>query len=287
MPLQHMNVSSTERLSGDGDTLPRSQMSSTTSLHEASNVESSLVSSMMDTPQQSPVPDMDDLRLPPLPSDIPDDYGSTTNLAEPQPRRSREGVDTVAPPQPSSSTNLPLPMNSRPPEPTPNNSKPRREAQPLTLEETQVAMDLSFAVVNELYNLSSAWNIRRTLLVAAKNFINLETIRSLIQESVIDANTSDTAVAGYIKQIQDSAVPTPEQLRAWPAPLTDDEKEALRRKARALLIERGLPPALTGVMGNAASREALGRVFDALQMENVARGLMWGLLVQGVRVVCQ
>ena len=40
-----------------------------------------------------------------------------------------------------------------------------------------------------------------------------------------------------------------------------------------------------GVMGQAATGEALGRVFDCLQIEEVARGLLFGLILQVVRIV--
>ncbi len=150
-----------------------------------------------------------------------------------------------------------------------------------------MAVDLLFAVVNELYNLSSAWHIRRTLLLAAKNFLKLDSIRSLVQETLLDATTTDAAVAGYIRQLEATAVPSAEQLRAWPPPPSADEKAAARARARRLLMERGLPPALTGVMGNAASREALARVFDCLQVEEVARGLVFGLMMQLLRVLSQ
>jgi hypothetical protein len=42
---------------------------------------------------------------------------------------------------------------------------------------------------------------------------------------------------------------------------------------------------LTGVMGQAATGEAMGKVFDSLQVEEVARGLIFGLLLQAVRAV--
>jgi hypothetical protein len=48
-----------------------------------------------------------------------------------------------------------------------------------------------------------------------------------------------------------------------------------------------MPAALNGVMGQAASGEALGRVFDAVQMPGVARGLVFGLVLQGLRAVTQ
>lgn len=80
-------------------------------------------------------------------------------------------------------------------------------------------------------------------------------------------------------------MPTEEELKAWPKELGAEEKEKLRLRARKLVIERGVPPALTGVMGQAATGEAVGRVFDCLQDEKVARGLMFGLLLQGIKVI--
>ncbi|KAK3062968.1 hypothetical protein LTS18_003021 [Coniosporium uncinatum] len=80
-----------------------------------------------------------------------------------------------------------------------------------------------------------------------------------------------------------NALPTEEELKLWPPPLTDEESEKLRRKARKLLVERGMPAALVGVMGVQATGEALGRVFDALQVDRVARGLIFGLVLQAVR----
>ena len=65
------------------------------------------------------------------------------------------------------------------------------------------------------------------------------------------------------------------------------DKERLRVKARKLLVERGMPSALTSVMGQAASGEALGRVFDCLQEGRVARGVMFGVVLQGLRGVTQ
>ena len=38
-------------------------------------------------------------------------------------------------------------------------------------------------------------------------------------------------------------------------------------------------------MGAAASGEALGKVFDCLQVPEVSRGLVFGLMLQALRVV--
>ncbi|KAL4889124.1 PXA domain-containing protein [Aspergillus ambiguus] len=168
---------------------------------------------------------------------------------------------------------------------------PRTRSSPITQDETRIAVELIFAVINELYTLSSAWNIRRTLLNAAKSYIlrpgnpNLETIRGLLQESMIDANTTDETIAFYLLKMRENALPTEAELKAWPPPPDDAEKERLRDSARKALAQRGLPQALTSVMGAAASREALEKVFDCLQYEPIARGFVFSVLLQALRAV--
>ncbi|OAA71549.1 DDHD domain protein [Cordyceps fumosorosea ARSEF 2679] len=157
--------------------------------------------------------------------------------------------------------------------------------------ETRVAVELIFAVINEMYTLSSAWNIRRTLLTAAKSFLlrpgnpSLLTVQTLIQSSVLDAYTADAGIAEQLRKVRENSMPTEEERAAWPAELTNEEKEQLAAKARKLLIQSGVPAALMGVMGQAATGEALGRVFDCLQIEEVARGLIFGLILQAVKVL--
>ena len=154
-----------------------------------------------------------------------------------------------------------------------------------------MAVELLFAVINELYTLSSAWNIRRTLMTAAKSFLlrpgnpSLSSIQSLVQQSVLDANTTDGALAAHVRKLRANALPTEAERAAWPAEATDAEKEELRAKARRLFIQSSVPAALMGIMGQSATAEALGRVFDCLQIEEVARGLFFGILLQAVRVV--
>ena len=168
---------------------------------------------------------------------------------------------------------------------------PRRKQMPITADETQIAVELIFAVINELYTLSSAWNIRRTLLNAAKTYIlrpgspTLETIRGLLQESMIEAHTSDDALGEYLKKLRENALPTEDELKAWPAPPSDEEKAQLRETARRLFVQKAIPQALTSVMGAAASREALEKIFDSLQVETVARGFVFSLMLQGLRVL--
>ncbi|KAM0303143.1 hypothetical protein ACHAPM_003935 [Fusarium culmorum] len=228
---------------------------------------------------------LDFSKLPPPPDQIADDYGLPENhgdmqyngaKGQSQERKTSQEIPTP-PPSVTSGKRASL--------------KPAKQYTTLSEPETRVAVELLFAVINEMYTLSSAWNIRRTLLTAAKSFLlrpgnpSLLTVQSLIQKSVIDANTSDSGIAEQLRKVRENVMPTEQERAAWPAELTTDEKEQLRIKARRLLIQSGLPAALMGVMGQAATGEALGRVFDCLQIEEVARGLLFGLILQVVRIV--
>ncbi|RDW90900.1 PX domain protein [Aspergillus mulundensis] len=162
---------------------------------------------------------------------------------------------------------------------------------PITEDETRMAVELIFALINELYSLSSAWNIRRTLLNAAKSYIlrpgnpNLETVRGLLQESMIDCYTNDDALGAYLAKLRKNVLPTAEELKSWPPAQSDAEKERQREAARRTLVQKGLPQAITSVMGAAATREALGRVFDSLQVDIVARGFVFAVLLQALRAM--
>jgi len=235
---------------------------------------------------------LDNIILPPPPSDMADDYrmlGATSSTTQSrnesaQPRASISTTSTLRSPEKStiSLVSAELGMVSK---------KPRKVSTPFTEEETRVVLELMFAMINELYTLSSAWNIRRTLLTAAKTFLlrpgnpSLASIQSLIQESVISSNISDEGLAAHLRKLRENTMPTEEELKAWPKEPSPEEKEKLRLRARKLVMERGIPPALSGVMGQAATAEAVGRVFDCLQDETVARGLMFGLLLQCIRII--
>lgn len=223
---------------------------------------------------------LDHVRLPPPPDEIPDDYESPGNTADAS----------------ISLNEAVLSVNNT--SPTPGGTIKRSAAPKLlkahsqmTEGETRVAVELLFAVINEMYTLSSAWNIRRTLLTAAKSFLlrpgnpSLLTVQSIIQSTVLDAYTSDSGIAEQLRKIRENSMPTEEERAAWPAEMTTEEKEKLATKARKLLIQSGVPTALMGVMGQAATGEALGRVFDCLQIEEVARGLIFGLILQAVKVL--
>lgn len=251
------------------------------------------------------------ISLPPPPSEITDDFDMSPKTAKPIPHpfsdaKLPESVtrtqtnelrasspSQTAPRTPRRDTISTKPLEAEQPPAQPSRPKKVRKQPPLTESETTVVIDLLFAVINELYTLSSAWNIRRTLLQAAKTFLlrpgnpQLESIRQLIQTSVLDENTGSAGIAVQLRKLRANTMPTEEERATWPAELNDEQKEALRVRARKLLVERGMPAALTSVMGQAASGEALGKLFDCLQIEDVSRGLIFGLLLQGVRAITQ
>ncbi|KAK5096067.1 hypothetical protein LTR70_001477 [Exophiala xenobiotica] len=241
----------------------------------------------------------DTMNLPPRPDMITEEYERTkfspqrrapavSGVVEQSrtPSSSHKAPSTASTPsQPSSSTE---PEIKPPPK-----SKARPQDVPVSEEETRMTVELMFALITELLSLSSAWTFRLSLLTAAKSYLlrprnpQLVSIQQLLQESIIDGNLSDAGIAAHIRKLRENALPTEEELSKWPKEPTPDEKERLRIKARKLLVERGMPQALTTVVGVAASGEALGKVFDCLQNVEVARGLIFALLLQALRTVIQ
>ncbi|KUI74161.1 hypothetical protein VM1G_10018 [Cytospora mali] len=228
------------------------------------------------SPMKSPsTVSLDALKLPPPPDAMPDDWSSP---GSPEMSRSSENIlDSNQQAARHSSVG--------------NQSRPARQHSKMSEPETRVAVELVFAIINELYALSSAWNFRRTLLAAAKSFLlrpgnpSLISIQKMIQDSVIEANTSDEGIASHLRKLRENTLPTEEERKAWPPEPSLEERGKLREKARRLLIQSGVPAALSGVMGQNATAEALGRIFDCLQIEEVARGLMFGIMLQAMRII--
>ena len=231
--------------------------------------------------------DQFELRLPPPPSEISDEY-SVLGMSTRSPTTSMTTPPVEFPPAHNATAKSSSPHMEVPERP--HIPIKAAKAQPLSEAETRVAVELFFALINELYTLSSAWNIRRTLLNAAKSYLlrpnnpSLVSIQQLLQSS-IDVNTSDEGIAAHLQKVRENSLPTGEELKKWPSPPDEDEKEKLRQKARKLLVEKGMPAALRSVMGAAASGEALGRVFDSLQVESVARGFMFAIVLQGIKAI--
>lgn len=237
-----------------------------------------------DTPTSTPpkqlleVPPQPEFHLPPPPCEIPDDYNVFQDTSTPITSTTSDSASHAK--SPSSP-----PTSAQPPRPPPL---------PLTEPETRITIELFFALLTELYTLSpSTWSLRLTLLRTAKTYLlrpanpSLASIRSLLQSTLLDAQTSDTGLAAHINKIRENVLPTEEQKAKWPKELSVEEGERLRIRARRLLVEKGVPAAVRGVMGAVATGEALGRVFDALQVGRVARGWVFGVVLQAVRAVVQ
>ncbi|PFH62046.1 hypothetical protein XA68_15369 [Ophiocordyceps unilateralis] len=296
-----MDRRASHQLDGDVDytrvsRLDRTDSTSAGSTSAHPSREHSRASSL--APLQSPsMSSIDMMKLPPPPDEIEDDYmgladSGAAGDGSPAQHDRRRSSGPVSGPTASPNTNGAKKAAAAVTAAAASSAaRPARQYSPLSEHETRVAVELLFAVINEMYTLSSAWNIRRTLLTAAKSFLlrpgnpSLLTVQSLIQTSVLDANTSDAGIAATIRKLRESSVPTEEERAAWPAELTADEKEKLAVKARRMLVQRGVPAALMGVMGQGATGDALGRVFDCLQIEEVARGLVFGLMLQIVRIL--
>ncbi|KAI6783507.1 uncharacterized protein J7T54_005536 [Emericellopsis cladophorae] len=279
------------QLGDEGDYFRQSRMDSLSGPGSArASREHSRASSL--APLRSPsTMSLGDLRLPPHPDEIADDYTGSPYASEHA--HTRTGSTQL---YPESRSSLQSPNTATSPGVPPSGKKVAanklaRQFSQLSEGETRVAVELLFAVINEMYTLSSAWNIRRTLLAAAKSFLlrpgnpSLLTVQNLIQTTVLDTVSSDAGIAEQLRKLRENTMPTEEERAHWPAPLTSEESEKLRVRARQLLIRSGVPAALMGVMGQAATSEALGRVFDCLQIEEVARGLVFGILLQLVGVV--
>ncbi|EMC95948.1 hypothetical protein BAUCODRAFT_71035 [Baudoinia panamericana UAMH 10762] len=228
--------------------------------------------------------------LPPPPSEIPDDFGQPKHVG----KKSTDLHHSANHGQSLLGDDEPPPTPPRPSKPAAAAKPADKPKQPLTERETSVAIELMFAVITELYTLSSAWQIRRTLLAAAKNFLlrpgnpTLITVRDMLQKSLLDDNLSDTGLAAHIYKLRVNALPTAEELEVWNRDYpekTPEQKEELRVKARRLLVTKGMPQGLAAIMGAAASGEALGKVFDCLQVPEVSRGLVFGLVLQALRIV--
>ena len=257
------------------------------------SIDAKVCSGPLSPARSQPSQSIENIHLPPLPSEITDDYRQPP---KPSTRAKTYSTSHAAMSGEQSTSSSPASAGPLRPEPSRANTghSIRPNHRPITEEETRASIDLIFAIITELYSLSSAWTIRLSLLAAAKTFLlrpnnpQLESIRLLLQDSIIDANfLSDTGLASHILKLRENTLPTEAELKKWPPEMSGAEKKKLMVNARKLLVEKGMPQALTSVMGSAASGEALGRVFDCLQVEDVARGLIFALLLQAAKATTQ
>ncbi|KAI5776810.1 PXA domain-containing protein [Geopyxis carbonaria] len=234
--------------------------------------------------------------LPPPPSDMPDDWSTSSPVSPPLASSSSlppaSSYSPILPPPTSTPSPALSPTLPTPP-PASTSTPATSHSQPLTTAETQNIVDLLFALLAELYTLSSAWTLRRSLLSVARSLLlrpgnpALAGIRTALQEGVVAGNTTDAAVAGVLGNLKESVFPASVEGTDGKGEGEQEKGEALRVRARELVLRRGLPEAVRGMMGGVATEEALGAVFDALQDEGVGRAVVAAVVVEAVRGVCQ
>jgi len=123
----------------------------------------------------------------------------------------------------------------------------------------------------------SLLNLLKSLLISnGRTYI--ETIRTMIQEDLIDkCLASDDWLASQVNAVTESMWPT----APW-APMDD---EAYRIRAKELFTTKMLPETMRGLMGGAATTQALEIVFDALQDQRVAKGILVALMCDVIRAL--
>jgi hypothetical protein len=238
-------------VAGDGET---SKSTSTTSVDTPDRVQ-----------DQTPLENPEKERTGPLTSSAPD------HISENPP--SNPGTK---PPSPA-----PPPLPQRPPKA----STLKQPMPELSQNDAQQILDVGFSILSELYALSPrTWMIRKSLLNLLKSLLisngrtYIETIRTMIQEDLINkCLASDEWIASQVKMITDSLWP------AAPYPPIDDK--AYKIQAKDLFMTKLLPETMRGLMGGAATSQALEIVFEALQDQRVAKGILVALMCDVIRAV--
>ena len=181
--------------------------------------------------------------------------------------------------KPASPSPPPLP-------PRPTKVAATKQAMPeLSLNDAQQILDIGFSILSELYALSPrTWVIRKSLLNLLKSLLisngrtYTETIRTMIQEDLINKYlASDEWIATQIKSVTDSI---------WPsAPVPPIDEKMYRGQAKELFMTKMLPETMRGLMGGTATSQALEIVFEALQDQRVAKGILVALMCDVIRAI--
>ena len=191
-----------------------------------------------------------------------------------------EPLSTSAPITKSPSPAIP-PLPERPTKPAVS----KQPAPELSLNDAQQILDIGFSILSELYALSPrTWMIRKSLLNLLKSLLisngrtYIETIRTMIQEDLINkCLTSDDWLANQVKAVTGSMWPT--------APWPPTDEEANRIHAKELFMTKMLPETMRGLMGGVATTQALEIVFEALQDQRVAKGILVALMCDVIRAL--
>jgi Sorting nexin C terminal/PXA domain/PX domain len=215
---------------------------------------------------------------------------SSSSLSPSEPTTITEEAELETP-QPKPETMEPVPnhpFQTQIPPPLPERPKNpvlKSPVQELSANDAQQILDLGFSILSEFYALTPrTWMIRKSLLNLLKSLLisngrtYIETIRIMIQEDLIEkCLTSDDWIAGQVKTMTEAVWPS------VPWPPIDDERYKI--EAKALFLNKMVPETTKGLMGGAATSQALEIVFEALQEEKVAKGLLVALMCDVIRAL--
>ena len=205
---------------------------------------------------------------------------------EPEPEQLSQ---TTMPPT-SESIQLPPPSSSKSPSPPPPQERPTKpavkQATPeLSANDAQQILDIGFSILSEFYALSPrTWVIRKSLLNLLKSLLisngrtYIETIRTMLQEDLITkCLASDDWLSYQVKAVTEAMFPS-----VPPVPIDD---AVYKVQAKELFMTKILPETMRGLMGGAATSQALEVVFEALQDQRVAKGIMVALMCDIIRAL--
>ena len=217
----------------------------------------------------------------PIPPPLPERPTKSSTAKPPSPAPPPFSEQPMKPPTTKTPSPAPPPLPERPTKP----STIRLPSPELTANDAQQILDIGFSILSELYALSPrTWVIRKSLLNLLKSLLISngrtynETIRTMIQDDLINkCLTSDDWLASQVKAVTESMWPS------TPYPLIDDN--AYKIQAKELFLTKILPETMRGLMGGAATTQALEIVFEALQDQRVAKGVLVALMCDALRAL--
>ncbi|KAK9451955.1 PXA domain-containing protein [Limtongia smithiae] len=206
-------------------------------------------------------------------------------LSETHSSSDAEGVDDSAPVEPIAAENR---LASSHPRSALDDMRPFGIStinEPLTQSETNSIIDTVFKAVTEVFLLSNAWNVRRSLLTVLRGLLlrdgssSVEGIRQAVQKDIVDKYSSEEELSRKLHDVINAVWPDAERTAMKEQAKAALDSRALKEEARKMFISNAMPDAIKSVMGTAASAQALEYVFDVLQNKNIARGLVLDLLM--------
>jgi Sorting nexin C terminal len=201
---------------------------------------------------------------------------------EPEPSQATPTVsESISPPPPPSISKSPSPA----PQERPSKPAAKSTAPELSANDAQQILDIGFSILSELYALSPrTWMIRKSLLNLLKSLLisngrtYIDTIRTMLQEDLINkCLASDDWLASQVKAVTESMFPS--------VPVAAIDDAAYKVQAKELFMNKMLPETMRGLMGGAATSQALEVVFEALQDQRVAKGILVALMCDIIRAL--